>query len=439
MIQRLGIRQEDKNVWERRVPLTPDHVRSLVDRGIEVVVQPSEIRAFRDAEYREAGAALRDDLGECPVILGVKEIPRNLFRWEHTYVFFAHVIKGQPHNMPMLRRLLELRCTLIDYEKVADDSGRRLVFFGRHAGLAGMIDTLWALGKRLEAEGIPNAFSEIRPTHEYPDLEAAKRAVHGVAPKLAASPLPPALTPLVFGFAGYGHVSLGAQEIFDLLPHREVEPGELERAAHEGSGLVKTVFKEEHMVRPAEPGRLFDLQEYYRHPERYRAGFDAWVPHLHVLVNCIYWEPRYPRLVTKERLRSLWGDGAAPRLRVIGDISCDVDGSIECTVRATDPGDPVYVWQPGDATVRPGVRGEGPVILAVDNLPCELALDASRDFGRALLAYVPDLVGADFSRPFDRLELPAPFKRAVIAHRGELTPEFRYLQPNLDTQPGGSV
>jgi saccharopine dehydrogenase (NAD+, L-lysine-forming) len=157
---RIGIRREDKNVWERRVPVIPKHARQLQkDHGIKVWVQPSDIRVFPDAEFSQVGALVEEDLSACPVVFAIKEIPIRFFQPNRTYIFFAHVVKGQPYNMPMLKRVLELGCNLIDYEKVTDERGRRLIFFGRHAGLAGMIDSLWALGQRLDWEGIPNPFS----------------------------------------------------------------------------------------------------------------------------------------------------------------------------------------------------------------------------------------------------------------------------------------
>ncbi|MDX1389082.1 MAG: hypothetical protein R3344_07825, partial [Acidobacteriota bacterium] len=297
MAARIGIRKEDKSPWERRVPLAPDHVERLVAEGLEVVVQPSSRRVFTDEQYRDAGATLSDDLSGAATVFAVKEIPTRLFEPGKTYVYFAHVIKGQPYNMPMLRALCERRCTLIDYERVADEAGRRLILFGRHAGLAGMIDSLWTLGRKLDSEGHKTPYASIEPAHRYDGLEAAKAAVRTVGERIERDGLPDGLTPMVFGFAGYGNVSLGAQEIFDLLPHREVSPEDLGVAAAGAGTLIKVVFKEENMVVRREDAGSFDLQEYYGHPERYRGDFARHMPHLTVLMNCIYWAPQYPRLV----------------------------------------------------------------------------------------------------------------------------------------------
>jgi alpha-aminoadipic semialdehyde synthase len=433
----IGIRREDKNEWERRVPITPDHVRQLTKEGIAVIVQPSGIRAFPDESYREAGAVIQDDLSGCALVLAVKEIPVALFRAKRTYMFFAHVIKGQPHNMPMLQKLLDLGCSLIDYEKVVDDQNRRLIFFGRHAGLAGMTDTLWALGQRLESEGIPTPFSGIQQTRHYKDLAAVKEAVRKVGGKIEAEGLPASLVPMVFGFAGYGNVSLGAQEIFDLLPHREVKPEELKRVHDEKPGqIVKVVFREEHMVEPKDPATPFDLQEYYDHPERYQGTFSEYVPYLSVLANCIYWAPQYPHLVTREDVRKLYASGSHS-LRILGDISCDVNGAIECNLKCTEVGDPVYVYQVKTDSVSPGVQGDGPVVLAVDNLPCELPVESSRDFGDALMPFLSTIVRCDYRKPFEHLDLPAPILRAVIAHQGQLTPDYAYISEHLDRNSGG--
>ena len=211
----LGIRREDKHEWERRVPLTPDAVARLCkDPELEVVVQPSAIRVFADGDYAAAGAEVSEELAGCDVVLAVKEIPTALLRKGGAYAFFSHTIKGQAHNMPLLRRLMELDCTLVDYERIVDGKGGRLVSFGRHAGLAGMIDTLHVLGRRLAWLGHDTPFAQVRLAHQYESLAAAEEHLAGLA---RARALPAALCPFVVGFAGYGNVSRGAQEVFGWL------------------------------------------------------------------------------------------------------------------------------------------------------------------------------------------------------------------------------
>jgi alpha-aminoadipic semialdehyde synthase len=430
----IGVRREDKSPWERRTPITPAVAATLRQQhGIQVVVQPSPQRAFTAAEFELAGAQVHEDLSMCPVVLGIKEIPKSAFLPGQAYVFFAHVIKGQPFNMPMLQRMLDLGCTLIDYEKVTDDAGRRLIFFGWHAGVAGMLETLWALGQRLAWQGIPNPFIVLRRAYDYHDIAEAKAAVQQVGEAIRRDGLPADLAPLTIGVAGYGNVARGVWEILDLLPVQRMEPGELaglDTLRTSTNVIYATTFREEHMAAPLAAGAAFDLQDYYTTPQAYRADFEQYLPHLSVLVNAIYWDPRYPRLVTKDYLRHAWTAGQ-PKLRVIGDISCDIDGAIECTVKATEPGDPNFVFDPLSGEIADGVAGEGVVVMAVDILPSELPRDASDYFSQVLLPYVPALAAADYTASFDDLALPAEIKRAVIAHRGQLTPAFQHLSQHV--------
>jgi saccharopine dehydrogenase (NAD+, L-lysine forming) len=433
----IGVRREDKSPWERRTPITPAIAAELRQQhGIQVIVQPSPQRAFAAAEFEAIGATVQESLAACPVVFAIKEIPAYAFEAGQAYVFFAHVIKGQPFNMPMLQAMLDLGCTLIDYEKVTDDAGRRLIFFGWHAGVAGMLETLWALGQRLAWQGIANPFTALRRAYDYHDIAEAKAVVRQVGEAIRRDGLPAALAPLTIGVAGYGNVASGVWEILDLLPVERIEPGELkdlDRLRYSTNVIHATTFREEHLAAPLTAGAAFDLQHYYSTPQAYRSGFEQYLPHLSVLVNAIYWDPRYPRLVTKDYLRQAWRAGQ-PKLRVIGDISCDIDGAIECTVKATEPGEPNFVYNPYNGQVSDGIAGEGVVVMAVDILPSELPRDASEYFSRVLLPYVPALAAADYSAPFDDLALPSEIKRAVIAHRGQLTPGYQYLQRHLQAR-----
>lgn len=432
----IGIRREDKSIWERRVPITPQDARDLqADHGLKVIAQTSETRVFEGDEYLQAGISVQQDLSPASTIFAVKEIPLKVFEPGKTYMFFAHVIKGQPYNMPMLKRMMELGCNLIDYEKVTDDKDRRLIFFGRHAGLAGMIDTLWAFGQRLAWEGTPNPFAQLRQAHQYRDLDEAIAALQRVKEQIEVEGLPESISPLILGIAGYGNVSRGAQEILAHLPIVEIAPDEIAAIAQSKDAsrrvIYKSVFKEEHTVEPVSPGDEFELQDYYQHPEKYRPRFETYLPYLTILVNGIYWDTMYPRLVTKDYVKRAYSGESPPRLKVIGDISCDIEGAIEVTVKSTEPGDPIFVYDPETGEAKDGHEGRGPVIMAVDILPSELPRESSIDFSRVLRAYVPPIAKADFSVPFDQLDLPPEIKRALILHRGQLTPDYCYLEQFL--------
>ncbi|RLF57854.1 MAG: hypothetical protein DRN37_05805 [Thermoplasmata archaeon] len=429
---RIGIRRESKNRWERRAPLTPIHVQRLVnDQDIDFTVQPSDLRIFPTDDYERAGAVIDEELNDVDIIMGIKEIPISELVPGKTYMFFSHTIKGQKHNMPMLTKLMELKCTLIDYEKIVDEQGRRLIFFGWHAGIAGMVDALWTVGRRLEWEGVRNHFSSIMKAHEYGDLPNIREHISAIGRLIATYGIPYSLRPFVIGRAGAGNVSKGAQEILDLLPVKEVKPAELpslSKRKDAGNVIYKVIFNEWDMVEPIEPGHEFDLQDYYNNPQKYRSRFFDYIPYLSMLMNCIYWDSRYPRLLTKDQIRELYHDHRSPKLRVIGDISADIEGAIEATVRATTPEDPVFVYDPWEDKGIPGWKGTGPVIMAVDNLPCEIPKESSEYFGDKLKEFIPGLAAADLDSDYPELVLPKPVKDAVILFKGEFTENFAYME-----------
>lgn len=427
----LGIRREDKNRWERRAPITPKHVKELKEKyGIETVVQPSKIRVFSDKEYESSGAQVKEKLSSS-VIFAIKEIPVDFFEPGKTYVFFSHTIKGQTNNMPMLKRMMELGCNLIDYEKITDEKERRLVFFGRFAGLAGMIDTLWAFGQRIKSMGINTPFSEIKQSCQYSSLDEAKEHLKRVGEKIEQNGLPKSLTPIVVGFAGYGNVSKGAQEILDVLPVEEIRPKQLGAIQKKFSDKViyKVVFKEEDIVEPVSPGKDFNLQEYYSNPGFYRPVFQQYIPYLSILMNCIFWNKQYPRLVTKSFLKDTYNEKF--KLQVIGDISSDINGAIEFTEKVTSPDSPVFVYNPLDNKIIDGYKDAGVVVMAIDNLPCEVPCESSQFFSETLMKFISSIVKTDFSVDFDKLDLPAEIKKAVILHHGKLTPNYRYINKFL--------
>ncbi len=444
MATALGIRLEDKNRWERRVPLTPDQVRRLIERRrIEVYVQPSKQRIFPDAAYREAGAIVDEDLSRCGVILGVKEIPADLFQPGTLYLFFSHTVKGQPYNMAMLRSMMERRCHLIDYERIVDGEGRRLVLFGRYAGLAGMIETLRAFGHRLDAEGVAaaaNPFLEIKQPYQYGSLEAARRHLADVGRRIGTDGLAESVVPCVIGVLGYGNVARGAMEILlDCFPVIRLRPEELLKlesgATPSTRALYLVEFHEQDTVQSMAADTPFILSDYWEYPERYRADFERYLPHLSMLINGIYWDRRYPVMVSVNAVERLFS-GDRPRLKVIGDITCDIGGSIEVTGKPTSPDEPCFVYDVRSGKMIDGVAaGHGPVVMAVDNLPCEFPREASDDFGQALLPFLPTLCSLDFSAPDVMERLPAEIRPALILLNGNLTDPYCYLESYLDRAP----
>ena len=433
--KKIGIRDENKYKMERRAPITPTYTERIIkDYGIEIDVLHSEKRIFTDEEYAKTGCNIVQNLDETPIIFGVKEIPIQDLRQDKTYIFFSHVIKGQQHNMPLLQRMIDLKSTLIDYEKIVDENNRRLIFFGRHAGLAGMINTLWSFGLRLRHLGIVNPFETLQQTYTYSSLEEAENVIKEIGNNIQINGLPQELAPLTIGITGYGNVSIGAQHILDLLPITEITPDELlnlknNKNAISNKTIYKVVFKEEHIAKHKD-GEKFILHDFFNKPELFKSVFSKYVEHLTVLVNCSYWDNRYEPLVTKKHLRHLHSTNSK-KLTVIGDISCDVNGGIEATHTGTEIENPIFVYDPMTDTPEFGHTGNGVLIMAVDILPSELPREASISFADALIDFIEPIVSCDYNTEFDNIKLPTPIKKALILLQGELTPDYQYLKKYL--------
>lgn len=432
----LGIRREDKNKWEKRVPLVPDDIRFLNDKfGIKTLIQPSEIRTFADEQYKEAGANVVEDVQQADTIIAVKEIPIDFFRKGKTYIFFSHTIKGQAYNMPMLKKMMELKCNLIDYERVLDDANKRLIFFGKYAGIAGMIDTLHALGQKLKLKGFSTPFEKIDEAYKYISVAEAEKVIKEIGHQIKTKGLPDGLLPFVAGFAGYGNVSRGAQEVFDLLPLITIKADDFKKINNfpvevKSKNLFKVVFEEKDIVKP-KSGK-FNLQDYYDYPEKYEGRFEEYIPGLTVLVNCIYWDEKYPRLVTKKFLESDDYRNSEKKLIVIGDISVDINGAIEITHKATHPGNAFYTYFPSSGKYEDGIQKDGITIMAVDNLPCEFPKESSMEFSSILINYIYEIVNQDFNKKYEELSLSNPIKKALILHKGQLTKNYHYLKNYLE-------
>ncbi len=431
----LGIRLEDKNIWETRAPIIPKHMKTLIsEESLKFIVQSSKIRTFPDEKYQEAGADVASDLKDANIIFAIKEIPIPVLESGKTYIFFSHTIKGQKHNMPMLKKILERKCTLIDYEKVVNEKGFRLIFFGNYAGMAGMIETLWGYGQRVKAlKNIDTPFLQLKHTYQYDNLEVAKEVIREIGNKITEEKLPEELVPLIIGFAGYGNVSSGAQSVLDDLPLKEIDPTELTRFYDKEdfsrNHIYKVVFKEEHMVEPILEDVTFELQDYYDQGKaKYRGIFENYIPYLSILVNGIYWSDKYPRLLSKNYVKRMFESEQEIRLQMIGDISCDIEGGIELTTTTTEPDKPIFIYNPFTDKATVGVKGEGIAILAVDNLPCELPRESSTNFSETLMPFIPKIAKVDYSKSFFELDLPPVLKNAVIVHQGELTPNYKYIE-----------
>lgn len=416
---KIGIRREDKSPWEARIPLVPKHIKYLLEQGINILVQPSKQRIFSDEELQEAGATIAEDLNECKVIMGVKEIPLELLNADTTYIFFSHTIKGQLQNMPLLKRLQDLRCSLIDYERIVDENGRRLVSFSRFAGLAGLLDALWLYGQRQMAEGKETPLAELKQSVNYDSLEAAKHHLKEVGHWCLNHPN---FEGLVLASVGVGRVGRGVVEMARYLEPKVVAPETLMNEK-KVKGFYLALFDTADIIERID-GKEVDPIEYRNSPELYRGVFSRYLPYIDIVANGIYWEEPYPRLITKKELQNVW-DSNIQRPKVIGDISCDVKGSVEFTERTCDPGDPYYLYNVPSGELMSSLTGNGPILMANEILPTEFPRESSLAFSDALLRFIPALVATDDQAK--RWNLPPELDAAVILHNGELRPDYSYL------------
>ena len=428
----LLIRAEDKNIWERRAPLIPADIESLIkNKNCDVYVEKSVKRFFTESDYKNTGAKLTSDMKSGEVIFGVKEIPKNKILNNKVYAFFSHTIKRQKENMPMLKKIIESKSTLIEYEKITDARGRRQVYFGNYAGDAGTINIFWLMGQYWQNKGIETPFMECKQALDYYSVGEAREHFKQIGEKIKQDGLPASISPLVIAVLGYGNVSKGAQSILNCLPVIQVDPSELKTICKSDNPnpnqIYVVVFKEEDLVK-TKSGEPFNLQEYYNQPQKYKANFSQYLPYISIIINATFWEQRYPRFVTWDSLEKLYRTQVVPKLQGIADITCDVNGSIECNVKTTDSGMPAYLVDPITKNVYDGLIGEGIVMLAIDNLPAELPNDASTFFSNQLKKYVANILEADYSSGLDQSGLHPDVKKAVIIYNGELTPSYKYLQ-----------
>ncbi|MGW8314123.1 MAG: NAD(P)-dependent oxidoreductase [Bacteroidales bacterium] len=396
---RIGILRETKTPPDRRVPLTPSQCRMLLDRytGLNLVVQPSPMRCFSDEEYTGAGIRMQEDLSDCDILMGVKEVTIDSLLAGKTYLFFSHTAKKQPYNRGLLQAVVEKGITLIDYEYLTGGQGERVVAFGRWAGIVGAYNGLRADGLR------ENSF-RLEPAHNITDLEALKKQVIGVDPGR--------IRILV---TGGGRVAGGALEILEAAGIRGVDPSHYLKQDFQEA--VYTRLDPWHYTRRKD--RIaFEFDHFVAHPEAYENQLLPYATRSDLLVTCHFWDPRSPVMLTREMLAG----GTVP-IRTIADISCDINGPIASTIRASTIAAPFYGYDPQTGQEAEPFRKGSITVMAVDNLPGELPRDASTDFGEALTEQVlPELLG---------IRDTGMLLRATIAHARGLNTPFKYLQDYL--------
>ncbi|XP_055612755.1 alpha-aminoadipic semialdehyde synthase, mitochondrial isoform X1 [Uranotaenia lowii] len=438
----IAIRREDQSVWERRASFSPPVVKKLVKQGVKVIVQPSNRRAYPMQAYLNAGATVQEDISEASVIFGVKQVPVDALIPQKTYCFFSHTIKAQESNMPLLDACLEKNIRLVDYEKLMDRNGARLVAFGKYAGVAGMINILHGLGLRLLALGHHTPFMHVGPAHNYRNSSMARQAVRDCGYEIALGMMPKSIGPLTFVFTGSGNVSQGAQEVFQDLPIEYVPPESLRKVAEHGSHNKLygcEVSRADHLER--REGGGFDPVEYDQYPERYISTFNKNIaPYASVIVNGIYWAVGSPKLITIPDAKNLlrpantpWlptsrGAPALPhRMLAICDISADPGGSIEFMNECTTIDTPFCLYDADRNKDQKSFKGPGVLVCSIDNMPTQLPREATDFFGDLLYPYALDILQSDASKPLGEHNFCQPVEGAIICSNGKLTPAYEYI------------
>ena len=393
---KLGIIREGKIPVDRRVPFSPDQAKEIMQKfpHVEIVCQRSSIRCFTDLEYEKLGVKIVHDVRDCDILMGIKEVPINNLILDKTYLFFSHTIKKQPHNRPLLQAILKKNITLIDYEVLEDTKGNRLVAFGRYAGIVGTYNCFWMYGIRYKLYSLRRA----QECRDYNDLKTEFSKIK--------------LPPIKIVLTGSGRVGKGAEKVLKDIGIKKVNPHDFLNIEFNEPVYVQLSSSAYHS---RNDGKEFNRDEFHKSPEQYKSEFLKFAHVADILINGAYWNPNAPLLFTKEDMTE-----PAFKIKIVADISCDINGSVPATIKATDVSDPVYDYNPITQTAEAPFSSENFIsIMAVDNLPCELPRSASEDFGRDLIDKVlPALLVVDQE---------GIIANATIAHQGKLTEHFSYL------------
>jgi len=395
-IQKIGVIREGKVPHDLRVALTPHQcVQVQQQYGAQVIVQPSDIRIFKDDEYRSAGLQMSDDLSSCDLIIGVKEVPKEHLLPGKKYLFFSHTIKKQPHNLELMREIIRRKIELIDYEVIRDLRGKRLIGFGRYAGIVGAFEGLRAYGIKSGRFLLPSPST----CKDRSEMEAHFDKIS----------LPDSMKIVL---TGNGRVANGALEIMKSLKLKEVAPEEF--IGKTFGHPVFTHLDSKHYYVHKERGD-FQKQEFYKEPGTYKSILSQFVSESDLLLACHLWAAGNPVLLDREHLTSPdW------RCCTIADISCDINGPIASSIRSSTIADPFYGYNASTNRESDPLHENSIMVMAIDNLPCELPRDASEDFGDELIRHVmPHFFNGDQDRIL--------YNATETTKEGKLTPQFAYL------------
>lgn len=401
---KIGIIREGKVPSDQRTPFTPEllyEVKTIFGNRFSVCVESSADRCYTDEEYQQQGIDVVDDMSSADILFGVKEVPIKQLISKKTYFFFSHTIKKQPRNEALLKAILVKSIRLIDYELLKNPAGERVVAFGRWAGIVGAYNAFWTYGKK-------TGLYELRRASACKDLEDLKVELRKVS------------LPLIkICVTGSGRVGKGVLEILEILGIREVEPQDFLRNEFE-EPVFTCLSTADYLRRISDEG--YEQAHFYANPEAYESQFIPFAEAAEILIAAAFWDPKAPRLFELEAIRS-------PNfsISVIADITCDIDGSVPTTHRASTILAPVYDVDRNTMQELPPFANQHSIsVMAIDNLPCELPRESSAEFARQLREWViPTLI-----------QINSPIlEKATIARDGNLTLNFMYLSDYVSKTP----
>ena len=393
---KIGLIREEKNPADSRVPLTPIQCAELKNTHpeISILVEPSDSRSYSNQEYVDAGVTLQDDLSECAIFMGVKEVPISKLIPNKTYFFFSHTKKKQEYNQPLMHALIEKKIRMIDYETLTYDDGNRIIGFGFFAGVVGAHNGLLTYGKK------HNLF-HLKAANACKDMEE-------MLAEYASFVLPP----MKIVLTGSGRVASGLLHIMHALDIKSVEPQDF--LENEYDYPVYTILKGADLYEN-KISKDYNRDDFHEHPEEYQCKFLPFAEQADLLLNGIYWDEDIERLFTKEDVKK-----GSFKISVIADVTCDIDGSVPITLAASTIADPVYGIDKESLQMVAAFQNTSQTIdiMAVDNLPNELPRDASKHFGEHITKFIlPEILAEESSI----------LTRATICENGKLTDDFEYL------------
>jgi alanine dehydrogenase len=397
---KLGILRERKSPPDRRVVFSPEEIvqlKALYPQAI-VKVESSDIRIFSDDQYKALGIDVVDDVSDCDVLFGVKEVPITNLIKDKSYFFFSHTIKKQPYNRDLLKAILDKNIQLYDHETIVNVDNRRLIGFGRYAGIVGTYNTIRAFGLKFELYKLPKA-ETLSGLDEL--LNQLRRIV---------------FPPIKFVITGSGKVGGGIKEVLDAIKIKQAGVTD-----YLTKNYTQAVYAQIDVLdyNSRMDGEVLNFRDFYDNPKEYVSNFERFTKVSDIVITGHFHGNNAPYILTKEMLQS-----NTCKIKVVGDVSCDINGPIACTLRPSTIAEPLYGYLPLQHIEVDVFHPAAIVVMAVDNLPCELPKDASEGFGKMFMEHV---IPALFNGDKDEI-----LKRAKITDNGKLTNRFSYLQDYVD-------